>query len=291
MTDLARSLYRRVIPLRLRLWLHSIGGCWSESASVSQLAAGGPPRLWLALVRLLMCVKHEPPWSALPRLAIPVWIAAAGRIYVSDWSELVVAAEVFGRAGDYDLPELPSDPRTIVDLGANIGLSARFFSVRYPGAQIVALEPDPQSFVIARRNLRGLGHVSLRHLAVAPAEGTLQLHRVSGESWRTSSIRTSSILRDQTRSESFTAPAVTLDSLIEELGRVDILKIDIEGGEYEVLASARLNERVGSIVGELHPVEGWSSARFYSLLPAFELLRDDVRDGKGTFLIRQGGQR
>jgi hypothetical protein len=108
--------------------------------------------------------------------------------------------------------------------------------------------------------------------------------RTPGESWRTSAV-----IGDPTQADTFTASAVTLDSIIQELGRIDILKIDIEGGEYEVVASAGLIERVSSVVGELHPVEGWSSARFYSLLGAFELLQDNVRDGKGTFLARQSG--
>jgi FkbM family methyltransferase len=284
MSDRARSLYRRAMPPRLRGGVYYSPDFRRVNASARTLAAPGPARAWLALIRLLLCVKHELPWEALRRVAVPVWITAAGRIYLSDWSELLVAVEVFGGTGDYDLPGLPPDPSVIVDLGANIGLSARFFSRRYPRARIVAYEPDPRSFATAERNLRGLGLLSLRNLAVAATAGTLRLHRLAGESWRTSTV-----LGDQAEQESFTAGAVTLDSIIEELERIDILKIDIEGGEYEVVAGAGLIERLECIVGELHPVEGWSSARFYSLLPGFELLQDNVRNGKGTFLARRSG--
>jgi hypothetical protein len=51
-----------------------------------------------------------------------------------------------------------------------------------------------------------------------------------------------------------TVPTVTLDSLLREhgLSSVDILKFDIEGAEFGVLAVADLS-RVQVLVGELHP--------------------------------------
>jgi hypothetical protein len=80
MSDRARSLCRRAIPPRLRHLAYSARYFWRECASVDQLAAGAPTRVWLFLVRVLLCVKHELPSEALRRVAIPVWTTAAGRI-------------------------------------------------------------------------------------------------------------------------------------------------------------------------------------------------------------------
>lgn len=226
-----------------------------------------------------MCVKHELPFGAVRHFAVPVWISSAGRVFVSDWSEFLVIAEIYRPPGDYDSDELPADPAVIVDVGANIGLAARFFSRRYPGARIIAYEPDPLSHRVAKRNVAHLSQVSLRNAAVAPEAGQLLLHRVAGESWRTSSL-----VADQPGAETFVADAVTLDSIIQDVGAIDILKIDIEGGEYDVVQASQLLDRVDFIVGELHPVPGRSAEEFFSHLGAFDILEDEVTDGKGTFL-------
>jgi FkbM family methyltransferase len=231
-----------------------------------------------------MCFKHEMPLRLVRRAAIPVWVEPAGRVFVSDWSELLVVREIYQSPGDYDLTGLPEHPQVIVDIGANIGLAAKFFRRRYPDAEIVAYEPDPESFRMAQRNVHDLTYLSLRNLAVGPSFERLRLYRVAGESWGTSAFAT-----DQTVAETFEVDAVTLDSIIEELGTIDILKIDIEGAEYEVLQACRQLDRINCIVGELHPVSDVTPAQFFALLDAFEfeILENNASRGKGTFLARR----
>jgi len=49
---------------------------------------------------------------------------------------------------------------------------------------------------------------------------------------------------------------VSLDSIITELGHVDILKIDAEGSEFPILLTSKLLSKVDKIVGEFHEVNG-----------------------------------
>src|SRR5689334_12581239 len=42
---------------------------------------------------------------------------------------------------EYDLL-LATEPSVIIDAGANVGMSAVYFAQRYPGAKIIAVEPD-----------------------------------------------------------------------------------------------------------------------------------------------------
>ncbi|MDP9255653.1 MAG: FkbM family methyltransferase [Actinomycetota bacterium] len=61
-----------------------------------------------------------------------------------------------------------------------------------------------------------------------------------------------------------TVPAVSLDTVVQRVGgRVDILKLDIEGAEHPVLARATLLDRVALVVGEYHPGAGasWETLR------------------------------
>ncbi|KAK4099535.1 methyltransferase FkbM [Parathielavia hyrcaniae] len=52
----------------------------------------------------------------------------------------------------YDMATLPPDP-FIIDAGANIGLFSLYFKTKYPAARILAFEPAPQIFDLYRRNL------------------------------------------------------------------------------------------------------------------------------------------
>ena len=55
--------------------------------------------------------------------------------------------------------ELPARP-LIVDAGANIGLSALWFGVRYPGARLYCFEPEARCFDLLQHNLRQLPGVT-----------------------------------------------------------------------------------------------------------------------------------
>lgn len=70
--------------------------------------------------------------------------------------------------------------------------------------------------------------------------------------------------------ESHDVPTVGLDVVLEELGRVRLLKIDVEGAEFPILATARQLERVEVITGEYHECS-----------PAqVQLLSDEARIGR-----------
>src|SRR5215204_1252324 len=44
------------------------------------------------------------------------------------------------------------EPLTIIDGGANIGLTAVFFANKYPKSEIVAIEPEEENFEMLRKN-------------------------------------------------------------------------------------------------------------------------------------------
>ncbi|HEU0053622.1 MAG TPA: FkbM family methyltransferase, partial [Longimicrobium sp.] len=120
-----------------------------------------------------------------------------------------------------------TDRPRIVDCGANIGFSILFFRKMFPGARILAFEPDPAAFARLRRTVEenGLGDgVELRNEAVAGEAGTLRLFGPPGgievgTAW--------------TEGEARDVPAVRLSDHID--GPVDFLKLDVEGAEYGVI--------------------------------------------------------
>jgi FkbM family methyltransferase len=228
---------------------------------------------------VLLCLKLALSLRSLHRAALPVWIEDTDRALVSNWCDLLVLGEIYRPPRDYDFPTLPKAARTIVDLGANVGFSARFLGECYPDARVIAFEPDPESFELAQRNLAGRPQVSLRNLGVAGEPGPLELHRFAAGSWSTSTFMS----RHEVM-ETFTAEAVTLDSIIDEVGDIDLLKIDIEGAEYEVLEACRQLDRVRCIIGEAHTIPGGRPERLFALLGDFQVSSERVQRGRGPFI-------
>lgn len=113
----------------------------------------------------------------------------------------------------------------ILDCGANIGLSVLYFKARYPGARIVAFEPDPRIFRTLQANVAsfGLDRIELRQAAIWMENGSVEFKPEGGFSGRI-----------QSGSEGLVSvPAVRLKDWLRE--PVDFLKIDIEGAETDVL--------------------------------------------------------
>jgi hypothetical protein len=82
--------------------------------------------------------------------------------------------------------------------------------------------------------------------------------------------------------------ATTLDALVDELGHIDLLKLDIEGSEWEVLRQSKRLDQVSWLVGELHDTQG-TKDEFLALIGAeFELVHDGINAaGGGTFAARR----
>jgi FkbM family methyltransferase len=153
---------------------------------------------------------------------------------------LVVKETVIDDA--YGLRTIPADATAIVDVGAGFGDFALFAAHLLPAATVLAFEPDPGSFAGLERTveLNGAGRIEPRRLAVGTAH-----------SYRLTRHQHASAL-------TATAPggdveARRLDALLPP-GRVDLVKIDCEGGEDDVLASCspEAMARIRQVVLEYH---------------------------------------
>lgn len=151
---------------------------------------------------------------------------------------------------DYDEVNLES-ASVIIDAGAHIGTSAIAFAQKYPNATIVAIEPEAENFGILKENVKPWSNIKPLKAALTAESGEMQLldrgtgpwgytvtgsHQTVGKTGQTVCCRTVKQVLDQF---GFTS--------------VDILKLDIEGGEKDVLENAdEWIENVGMLVAELH---------------------------------------
>ena len=195
---------------------------------------------------------------------------------VSDIGELHGVREVFVQ-GDYDL-SMPAPPRTVLDLGANIGAASVHFATRWPGAEVIALEPDPDAFDRLVRNTLPFPGVRPLQLAVAPEDGDATLYR-------TGYTLTSSLV-GKDGAAPIAVRAVSLDWLLDGpcTGRVDLLKFDVEGSEFDVLRSCERHAQVPILVGELHEQRmGASLEEFTRLFPTHRVEITPLPNGEHLF--------
>ena len=201
-------------------------------------------------------------------------------VAVSDYGELEVMRDIL-LDEEYSLGAVPA-PRVILDVGANIGLAALYFRAQYPDAEIVAIEPDPQTFAKLERNLGDDPRIRPVNVAVAAEPGELQLFRPTGYSIA------SSLKRDEPdQGEYARVRAETLDGLCTELSldRIDLVKLDVEGAELEAFRGFSRLEEVPVVIGEAHPgLLGDDLDEFFGHLETFEVRRLSESEDAISFL-------
>lgn len=161
-------------------------------------------------------------------------------------SDLASFWEVFLERG-YDFPP-GIDPLVIVDAGANIGSASLYFTKKYPHAKIYAIEPESSNFDLLVRNCSGLDNIVCIQAGLWPEKTALSFVDDQVEKWEMS-------LQPAEAAEGVVA-SITLPELMEryDIKTIDILKVDIEGGERELFSHGAEEwiNRVDAIAIELH---------------------------------------
>jgi FkbM family methyltransferase len=143
--------------------------------------------------------------------------------------------------------ELPFDirPVNIIDLGANIGAAAVWFATRYGGSKLVAVEPVPENARLARINLARLGiDAEVIEAAVGPRPGVARFAVTENSTW--------GHLSDNGLEVTLVTPQALIDRFPPD-ERIDLLKMDIEGGEQALFESdLAWLRRVDCLAVELH---------------------------------------
>jgi FkbM family methyltransferase len=163
-------------------------------------------------------------------------------------TDLSTAYELF--TADCYRPPRPLGPesvRRIIDLGANVGYSVLYWQRAFPSAETVAFEPHPTHCEQIRRHLR-LNRAEDRVRLVEAAAGTADGRAVLSDRENCSSVVGTT--------DGLAVPVVDVFAAAAG-GPVDLLKIDIEGAEYPILADPRFAElRPRAVVLEWHAVAG-----------------------------------
>lgn len=135
------------------------------------------------------------------------------------------------------LPERP----VLLDLGANVGLFGRIMLDKLDTVQLIGYEPDPANAHVLRHTLRteiSAGIYKLEIAAAGAIDGTARLAAGLGGCSRIDEAGTLS---------------VAMLDVLPVMAAVDMVKIDIEGGEWPILADHRLRDAANVLALEFHP--------------------------------------
>ncbi|WP_050929793.1 FkbM family methyltransferase [Aestuariivita boseongensis] len=235
--------------------------------------------------RSLRCLRHVGLRQYLRYLCtrrgktLPLWIGETEVCVRRGTPDLTVA--ITSLNGEFDLLKtaLPSDfDGVIVDAGGYIGTAAIALSRMFPKAQVITIEPARQNLLVLRQNVARFPMIRHVHGALVgqPGPDVKITDRGTG-AWGFTAVaqEDEGVLVN-------TAPALQLSELGVDLSEIGLLKLDIEGSEYDLLTHAAPSlQQIHAIFIELHDriVSGCSEA-FY----AFSADRQVIRDRGEKFL-------
>ncbi|MDQ6666360.1 MAG: FkbM family methyltransferase [Acidobacteriota bacterium] len=158
--------------------------------------------------------------------------------------------------------EVRSTDRVVIDAGANIGLFSCWAARVARQSTIYALEPAPETFERLTQHIATNGltnRVKCFQAAVAGRPGRLTMSTSSSASQMFRLLAPT----EKVPESAVDVEVLTLHDFFEKVladsqaARIDLLKMDIEGSEYETLLSDRL-EIVDRIQVEYHATEASS---------------------------------
>ena len=156
--------------------------------------------------------------------------------YRNDCEFDVICEDIFER-GVYYFEARNAEPR-IIDCGGHIGLAVLYFKSLYPRAKIVTFEPNPETFAllqrnIAQNNLRGVKALNMALTGSASPNAVLYVGHNFLKAWDSTDTIEPNLWVNMHEYRGIPVQSARLSSYVN--GRIDFVKLDIEGAEADVL--------------------------------------------------------
>lgn len=173
---------------------------------------------------------------------------------------------------------------TCVDIGAHIGYFSRV-AAKKVGAKgrVIAFEPDSANFVLLEKNTARYPQIKRVRDAVSDVDGRIPFYHVRG------STGCHSVVPVPGGSSGELIFATTLDEYLEKNGieKVDLIKMDIEGGEWRALDGMEktLQNPETKLVLEYNP----SALEMAGIVPQ-DMLRRLYASDFSIWILSRGGK-
>jgi FkbM family methyltransferase len=136
-----------------------------------------------------------------------------------------------------------SDIPVIIDCGSHVGLATLYFARRYPQSIIHAFEADPSIHCLFKSNIQSakLSNVTT-HAKAVWTDNKGVCFRLSGDDSGHINQTNGTLI-----------PSIRLRDYLEKFERIDMLKLDVEGAEYEIIEDCLpVLDRVQRMIIEVH---------------------------------------
>jgi FkbM family methyltransferase len=209
-----------------------------RSLSFPQICRNGVWSTFLAFDRVTPIRRGKYRLASLLKCAIGLPVRSVSGVFL-EWFPTSSADEWIAECMDHDsgvhqaMEKYLKPESVFVDIGGNVGLFSILARKKY-GCEVVVFEPSPREVAALRKNaaLNGV-ELNICNVALGQSDGELLLQMedagnhtmnrvVQDASWATNTIR---------------CPVRRLDEMLspEQLRRVSLVKIDVEGFEMDVL--------------------------------------------------------
>jgi FkbM family methyltransferase len=165
---------------------------------------------------------------------------------------------------DYGLGKSMHNIRTILDIGANIGLFSMAARNWYPHANIQAYEPNPRVLGCLRANMENLHDCSVYAEAVGCESCSVQMQDEGDSNQARTAVAT-----QPSASDGLICQTAFCEVLRRIGGTIDLLKMDCEGAEWDLFEATDCWSHVRYLRMEYHLVRGHTFEDLVRTLGAF----------------------
>lgn len=136
----------------------------------------------------------------------------------------------------------------IIDGGANIGCASVYFSIRFPNAEILAIEPEVNNFKLLEKNTHSYENIQCVQAGIWNKNEELSITNPEAGA--------AEYMFANNSTSDYIIKGMTISSLLalKNWNDVDIVKLDIEGAEKEVFSADDISwlKKVKLLIIELH---------------------------------------
>lgn len=177
--------------------------------------------------------------------------------YRSNTYDIDVINEIFfrkGTRGEYYIDYKGEEPSVIFDIGGNIGLAAVYFAKLFPNSRIYTFEPVRENFELLKRNIKSFKNIKAFNFGLGREEGEFPIY--SNVDHKNKGGFSLHQISEHEEEVYCSVKISSVEKFIKEndIKKIDLIKIDTEGAEYEILTSIpeEIMRNVKWITGELH---------------------------------------
>lgn len=185
-----------------------------------------------------------------------------------DQSDIYIFEQIFIEQ-QYQFPHPnPNSVKWIIDAGANIGLAAIYFSMKFPNATIISIEPDKDNFALLQKNTSAYQNIQCLQAGLWYKH---ELIFISNKKEKSAGF----VIEAGQNSGDEQLSTVTIPQLVEQynMQHADIVKLDIEGSEKDLFqnnAEEWINKS-DCIIVELHDwIKKGTSTAFFKEMSKYD---------------------